>query len=249
MRVFFLTKRALCYSLAVAKALWGNKWNHCLKRRENRKPQINNLWHFSQPTASRNIQVQWLPVIRTTHACDYCSDEQITANPKVKSTFSLSTCKPWGENPQFFLNFILWLTLLTVKYAKYDSKKLIYCSVMRIVQPLHKWSRTMLPYLKCIPFDLPVSSSLSFHVSSRSPSSQMGIEWIMCRWTRRRLRHCKTPKWNGQTSVSQKHNWKIRKESGPLDFKKTYTSKEHIYSMSRTKTCKKKKALFKIVLK
>lgn len=59
----------------------------------------------------------------------------------------------------------------------------------------------------------------------RSRSCLMSTEWIMCRWMRRRLRHFRTPKWSGQTSGSQKHDWKIhddkkrKNQEHSLDYK------------------------------
>ncbi|XP_040007344.1 GRB2-associated-binding protein 3 isoform X2 [Xiphias gladius] len=61
---------------------------------------------------------------------------------------------------------------------------------------------------------------------NRSPLCLRSTEWITYRWMRRRLRHCKTPKWSGQMSGSQRHKWKIHK----FGFKKinNNTSKEDI---------------------
>lgn len=67
-----------------------------------------------------------------------------------------------------------------------------------------------------------LSPHLSFSTSSRSPSCLMSTGWITCRWMRRRLRHCKTPKWSGQMSGSQKHERKTDDE------KKKKKNQEHL---------------------
>lgn len=56
------------------------------------------------------------------------------------------------------------------------------------------------------------SPLLSLSMSSRRPFCPMSTEWITCRWMRKRLRRCKTPKWSGQIPDSQKHKWNIQQE-------------------------------------
>lgn len=56
------------------------------------------------------------------------------------------------------------------------------------------------------------SPHLSLSMSSRSHFCPMSTEWITCRWMRRRLKRCKTPKWSGRMSGSQKHKIKICNE-------------------------------------
>ena len=86
------------------------------------------------------------------------------------------------------------------------------CLFVQIKQNQHN------PFFNCFkiePHHITISSyvSMSLSLSSRSHFSLMTTEWITCRWMRRRLRHCKTPKWSGQMFDSQKHNWKMHNEN------------------------------------